>query len=259
MSGTRPDSRPAPAISGSALLIAAHGDCGGEGGDLLANELARRVRQSHCYDEVAIGFMRGKPAIEEAAAHITSGHIRIYPLFMSDGYYAQKAIPERLGIHDGVDALGHDVAIDPPLGLNPDLPHLLVKAASQSAQLASIQPASATLLLVAHGSRSSDHSADAARAILRAFADAGVFAQIEVAFLEQEPTLAAALASCARPTVVLGLFTGRGMHAEQDVRALVQALREPSVILVEQLGGYAPIIELVASELCSAKRRRPAE
>lgn len=259
MSGTRPDSRPAPATSGSALLIAAHGDCGGEGGDLLANELARRVRQSRCYDEVAIGFMRGKPAIEEAAARIASARIRIYPLFMSDGYYAHKAIPERLGIHDGVDALGHQVAIDPPLGLNPELPQLLAKAAAQSAQSAGIQPASATLLLVAHGSRSSGHSADAARAILQVLSDAGAFARAELAFLEQEPAFAGTLTSCARPTVVLGLFTGRGMHAEQDVRTAVQGLDDGAVILVEQLGGYAPIIELVASELCSADDRRSAE
>lgn len=232
-------------------MIAAHGDCGGDGGDMLAIELAKRLRLAKCFSEVTVGFMRGTPTIEDAAARITSGNVRIYPLFMSDGYYAQKAIPARLGIEGGIDVRGHHVAFERPLGLNPRLPKLLAQAAAEAALSSGMQPAAATLLLVAHGSSNSNQSADAARAIQSSLAATKTFARTDLAFLEQEPEFLATLQSCRRPTIVMGLFTGCGMHAVDDVRAAVNALQGEPIILVEQLGGYAPIIELIASELCN--------
>ena len=86
-------------------MIAAHGDCGGERGNVLAIELARRMRLSRRYQEVVVGYMKSAPTIEEAAARIGAERIRLLPLFMSDGYYVREAIPRRLGIHDGVRAM----------------------------------------------------------------------------------------------------------------------------------------------------------
>lgn len=251
MSGTRSHSPPEPATrAGSeALLIVAHGDCGGPGGDMLAQELARRMRQTRCYDEVAIGFMRSQPLVEEVVSHITSDNIRLYPLFMSDGSYVRDAIPKRLGITDGVDALGHRVSIDEPLGLHPKLPELLMSAAAGAALGNGIQPKSASLLLVAHGSSLSPHSGDVARHIRDCIARGGAFSDVEVSFLEEAPFFADALGRCVRPTFVLGLFAGGGMHAADDVRGAVIALGNPQVHVVEQLGGYAGIIELVTADL----------
>ncbi len=217
---------------------------------MLAIELAKRLRLAKCFSEVTVGFMRGTPTIEDAASRITSGNVRIYPLFMSDGYYAQTAIPGRLGIEGGIDARGHHVAFERPLGLNPRLPKLLAQAAAEAALSSGMQPSAATLLLVAHGSSNSSQSADAAHAIRAGLEATSIFARTELAFLEQEPEFLPALRACRRPTIVMGLFTGCGMHAVDDVRAAIHALAGEPVILVEQLGGYAPIIEMIASELC---------
>jgi hypothetical protein len=35
-----------------------------------------------------------------------------HPLFMSNGHYVSEAIPKRLGIRKGMDALGHQVTIE---------------------------------------------------------------------------------------------------------------------------------------------------
>lgn len=234
----------------------AHGDCGGETRNVLANELARRVRAARCYDEVSVGYMRCGPSIEDAAARITSEHIRLYPLFMSDGYYVRDAIPQRLGLHDGVDSFGHRVVIDDPLGINPQLPDMLLAAALQAAHVAGIPPEAATLLLVAHGSGNSPHSAAAALAIASEIASRQSFGGVETAFLEEAPLFAEAIAACPRPVVVLGLFAGGGLHADDDVRAAIRELNDPQVHLVEQLGGYARIIELIVAELCRCRGSR---
>jgi sirohydrochlorin cobaltochelatase len=213
------------------------------------------VRQAERYDEVAVGYLRGSPSIEEAAAHITSDSVRLYPLFMSNGYYVSEAIPKRLGISDGVDALGHHITIQEPLGLHPELPQLLLAAAIDAAAGKSILPKSAALLLVAHGSAHSPHSAAAARQVRDRMAGRDLFAAVEVAFLEEEPLFVPSLKSCPRPTFVLGLFAGEGMHAGDDIHGAVAALKDPDVHIVEQLGGYAEIIELVAGQLLSKHKR----
>lgn len=231
----------------------AHGDCGGEARNVLANELARRLRAARCYDEVSVGYMRCGISIEEAAARITSGHVRVYPLFMSDGYYVRDAIPRRLGIQDGVDSFGHRVDIGEPLGVNPNLPDILMSAATQTAHVAGIRTEDATLLIVAHGSGNSPHSAETARAIAGQMSERRMFGRVETAFLEEAPLFSEALLDCPRPLLVLGLFAGGGLHAEDDVRAAIRELNDPRVHLVEQLGGYARIIEMIAAELCRCR------
>jgi sirohydrochlorin ferrochelatase len=249
MSGTRQDSRPGPATRG-ALLIAAHGDCGGEGNNVLANELARRIRKARCYDEVAVGFMRGGPTIEEAMSQICSEVVRVFPLFMSDGYYVRDAIPRRLAIKNGRDVFGHRVVIDRPLGLYPGLPILLSGAARRFIQTRGLSATQVTLLLVAHGSGKSEDSARIARAIGEDISRAQFFSEVKVAFLEEAPLFPDVLKHCRRPVVVLGLFAGNGMHADEDVRNMVKELSDPSVVVIEQLGGYADVIELIVSSIC---------
>lgn len=236
-------------MAGEALLIVAHGDCGGERGNVLANELARRMRLSRRYDEVAVGYMKTAPLIEEAAARIGVERVRVFPLFMSDGYYVSDAIPRRLGMHGGIDAMGHEVRIETPLGLLPGLPPLLLKAAVETARGEGKEPGASHLLLVAHGNSNSSHSADTARQIASEMAEAGVFASVDTAFLEEKPFLGEVLAASPRPLFVFGLFAGCGMHGQDDLHAAVEALGDGNVHIVEQLGGYAGVIELIAGGL----------
>jgi sirohydrochlorin cobaltochelatase len=193
--------------------------------------------------------MKCAPSIEEASMQIGCNRIRLYPLFMSDGYYVRDAIPGRLGIANGVDAQRRRIRIDAPLGLHPGLPRLLANAASRAALGDGIVPSSATLLLVAHGSATSTRSADVARRLRDAIAGECAFARLEVAFLEEPPFLPETLSACPRPVIVIGLFAGCGMHVEDDLHGAVQALGDSSVFILEQLGGYAGMIEMIAADL----------
>jgi len=216
---------------------------------MLARELAHRVNQAHRYEEVAIGFLRCGPSVEEAASHIRSARIRLYPLFMSDGYYVREAIPRRLGIQNNTDSFGHRVSFEEPLGLNPRLPDVLLTATVNAALARGVRPNAAHLLVVAHGSSKSPHSAEVARRITTYIASGKAFASVEVGFLEEEPYFAARLAEMPRPLFVLGLFAGEGMHNGDDLHQAVDSLGDPAVHIVEQLGGYAGVIELVAASL----------
>jgi sirohydrochlorin ferrochelatase len=216
---------------------------------MLARELARRMRHAAGFDEVAVGYIRIAPSIEDAARGLSSPRVLVYPLFMSDGYYVRQAIPERLGLRAGRDNWGHKVQIAEPLGVSPELPALLDAALRSAAGAHGLDAPRTHVLLVAHGSTKSPHSADVARSIARKVEDGGRFASVSPALLEEEPFLAEALGSLPRPLLVLGLFAGEGLHGGDDLSAAVRVLNDPEVFVVEQLGGYAGVIELIARSL----------
>jgi sirohydrochlorin ferrochelatase len=250
MSGTRSPSPAAPATDpGRALLIVAHGECAGAGDNMLARELARRMKLAGAFNEVAIGYVRIAPSIEDAARGLASPSVLVYPLFMSDGYYVRQAIPERLGLRTGRDTWGHKVRIAPPLGVSPDLPVILDAALRSAAGAHGLDPGGAHVLLVAHGSTKSPHSADVARSIVQRVEAGRRFASVSLALLEEEPFLADALRDLPRPLLVLGLFAGEGLHGGDDLTEAVRALDDQQVFIVEQLGGYAGVIELIARSL----------
>lgn len=252
MSGTRSHSPPERATEPGAetLIIAAHGDCGADARNVLALQLARRIRACGRFADVQIGYVKCGRSIEEALNSARAANVRIYPLFMSAGYYVREAIPARLA--QALDIPGGEsrIRIEPPLGLHPGLPHLLLSAARAAAAGRDIDSRSATLLLVAHGSRQGMESAEAAHRLQQAIGSENAFANVAVAFLEQAPYFADALASAPRPLIVLGLFAGNGMHVEDDLRGAIRTLGDPAVLLVEQLGGYADVIEMIAEDLC---------
>src|SRR5512144_3198870 len=95
MCGTRSPSPMEPATdrpcgsSGTAILLAAHGerrqDATNEGVFRLAQGLARRGLAS----EVAAGFINGVPTISDALVNLAARRIIVYPLFVSSGYFTR--------------------------------------------------------------------------------------------------------------------------------------------------------------------------
>ncbi len=231
-----------------ALLIVAHGDRGGTEDNRLALSVAERLRETGGYAGVAVGYVRGHPALQEAAAELGAARLRVYPLFMSDGYYVKKAIPERLGVgEEGAP----EVRIEPPIGVHPDLPGLLADAAARTVREAEKEPTDHNLLLVAHGSSKSSASADAAAAVGDEIRAQGRFREVTLAFLEEPPFLDDALASAAGPLCVLGLFVGQGMHGGEDLPRAIRSSKRDDVVLAPALADIRALADLICAELAA--------
>ncbi|MDX1710749.1 MAG: CbiX/SirB N-terminal domain-containing protein [Rhodovibrionaceae bacterium] len=229
-----------------ALLIAAHGDRGGARNNRLALEVAERMSESGRYDAVGVGYIRSEPSVEHAAAALMPARLRVYPLFMSDGYYVRRAIPQRLGLgEEGAP----DIRIDPALGLDPELPELLAAEAEEAIRAAGAEPLETTLLEVAHGSSKSRASADAARGIAARVKEVGRFRDVECAFLEEEPFLAQALEQLTGPLCLQGLFIGQGMHGAEDLPEAVAASGRQDVVMAPPLAESPRLVELVCRRL----------
>jgi sirohydrochlorin ferrochelatase len=75
----------------------------------------------------------------------------------------------------------------------------------------------------------------------------GRFAEVRIALLEEEPSLAEALGGARGPAIVIGLFAGDGLHAGRDVPRLIGALDRNDVAFAGPVGGWPELADLVAA------------
>ncbi len=104
------------------------------------------------------------------ALHGVTGAVRVYPLFMADGWFTQTHLPARLA-----EAGATDVIQLPPFGLDPAVQSLTVTMALEAAAALGRTPAETEILLAAHGSFKSDAPAAVARAVAALLAHQGKF------------------------------------------------------------------------------------
>lgn len=225
----------------TAVLLAAHGerrpDAGNEGVFRIARELSDRGLA------VAVGFISGVPSVKDALGTLAAGRILVYPLFASSGYFTRDRLVQIL---DEANNDGRDIEMLTPLGLDPGLPDVVLEQARQAARGLGFDPGACTAILLAHGSKRNPASRQSTERMARAIDQLAVFRKVEVAFLEEEPSLDVAAASVAGPAVVVGLFSGEGLHGARDAPGLVARLRRHDVVFAGIMGSAPGIADLVA-------------
>lgn len=204
------------------LVIAAHGDRGGEAPNSLLLAHAGTLATSGTFQRVTAGVLKGEPSLEtalsEAAADETA-RLMIYPLFMARGYFTETVLAERIA---GA-GLGDRAIILPPLGADPAVPPLLLRQAIGAACSAGWATSETRLVVAGHGSKFSRASAAATRRAALAMLSVSPFADVEIGLLEEPPFLGDVLAATGRQTVVTGFFSGDGLHAGEDVPGAIRA------------------------------------
>ncbi len=227
------------------LILAAHGERGGAGNNASLIAHAEAMAAVPGIAAVAAGVLKGDPTLEDALASVASAgstDILVYPFFMSDGYFVEKVLPQRIR-----DA-GHEgkARILPPLGLDPGLPSLMLETALKSAGEAGFDPAASRLLVVGHGSQGSRASALATELIALKLANKAVFSDVTAAFLEEPPFVRESLEGERPPTVVAGFFSGDGLHAAQDVPEAI-AWSGAQAVYAGSIGGHAGVTGIIAA------------
>jgi len=235
--------------SGDALLIAAHGARGGleAAGNEAAFRLARNLQARGLTSEVAVGFIRGAPDIGTALGGLRAARVFVYPLFVANGYFTRDRLAELL---DRARAGGREVVVAAPLGLDPGLPQLVADFAGHAAAGAGLETADCAVILLAHGSKKNPMSGQSTSRIAAELVASGRFATVGAAFLEQEPALAGAAAGLSGPIVVVGMFSGEGLHGASDVPRKVADLagtRREKVVFAGVIGSAPGVEDLITA------------
>lgn len=248
----------------TALIIAGHGDRGGgvpgraDRNQTILNH-AERLRLTTPFAAVGAGLLKGEPDVEAAIAAALAVKPRalvVYPFFMANGYFMRTVLRERITALQ----LPCPVHFAGPLGLDPRLPAMMLEAARKCAESHHVAPSSARLLVASHGSKIGPASAEATRDVVAKIAAADVFQTAEAGFLEEEPFVAAQLAACRQPTVVIGFFSSGGMHAAEDVPAAI-AKTGADAIYAGPIGASAQIPRLIQTAVldCLQNLQNPAQ
>ncbi|TPQ30505.1 hypothetical protein C2U70_26235 [Bradyrhizobium guangdongense] len=227
--------------SRTALLLAAHGerrpDATNAGVFRIAEVLASRGL------DVAVGFISGVPTIKEALQTLVADRVLVYPLFASNGYFTRDRLVQIL---DEANNTGRSIEMLTPLGLDPGLPNVVLQQAGDAARAHGLAPETSTLILLAHGSQRNPASRQSTEELARTLERRVVFARVAVAFLEEPPSLDDAVASIEGPAVVLGVFSGEGLHGAKDAPGLVARIGRRDVVFAGIMGTAPGIAELVA-------------
>jgi sirohydrochlorin ferrochelatase len=238
------------------LLIAAHGERSPDATNEGAVRIARAVSAHKLVSEVGVGFINGAPTIREAFVTLTAPRVIVYPLFASSGYFTRDRLVQLL---DEANGGGRDVEVLAPLGLDPGLPDLVLDRATAIARERGFAPDESTVILLAHGSRRNSASREATEQVARAVERGAVFRGVGIALLEERPFLAEAMALVEGPAIVVGLFSGEGMHGAGDAPRLIAELARSDVAYAGVIGSVAGIEDLVARSVAEALRGTAAK
>jgi len=236
----------------TALLIAAHGERQPGAGNEGATRIARAIRERGIVSEVAVGFINGSPTIEEALGGFTARRVVVYPLFASNGYFTRDRLVQLI---DEAGGNAREIEILPPLGHDPGLPALVVDHIRRAALESGVAPLGSTAVLLGHGSRRNPASREATEWIAREIAKYEVCRDVAVAFLEQRPCLEETARSVAGPAIVVGIFSGEGLHGARDAPRLVAQLGRKDVFYSGVIGSAPGIEKVVARSVQSALAR----
>lgn len=233
------------------LLLVAHGSSVNEDSARAALTHAARLRALRAFGEVHVAFWRQEPFLTGALDRFAAARVFVAPLFMSEGYFTEQAIPEALGLkspdeptfercqrrgerhicycravgtHDSMT----DVVLDRALEVVTRYPFPAVPPQGETA-----------LLLAGHGTERNAHSRRAIEWHAERIRSRAKYAEVAVAFIEEEPRISAACQITTAPNlVVVPFFISEGMHTTEDIPRLLG--ERESVIQQRLIAGLPP-------------------
>lgn len=206
-------------ITRDALLLIGHGSTilPDAARPLLAH--AEVIRASGRFAEVAVGMLLGEPNVAAVFATLTAPVVHVVPFFLEDGYITRIAIPDLILPFASASRV---IRFCPPVGLHAGIATLLEARLLRHCEMFGIVPKSLSVLLVGHGSAKGPGRARALRRNAAALEAGGRFGWIRVAYLEEAPFAAEALASARGHVVaVVGYLVNEGRHAIKDLPWLI--------------------------------------
>lgn len=248
----------------AALLLVGHGSSRIPASRTTTERLAREVAAQGRFAEVRACFWKEDPMV--ALDLVAARRVFVVPNFAGDGIFTRELIPKRLGLSGLRTCLdGREVIYTAPVGCHPGIAGLLKRRALVHCRSHGIAPAKTAILVIGHGSRRPGMvSTTPAEVAARLAADA-VFAEVRVAYIEQDPAVGDWPALVSAPVVLAQpLLVSEGMHASEDLPP-VFGLTTPTggpvqvagrtVWLMDGIGRDRQVVAMILDQVRDAERR----
>lgn len=230
-----------------AIVLAAHGDRGGDGGNAHLSGHAETLTEQGRFAGVFYGALNAEPAIESAlgeADACAAEQIVVVPLFMSAGYFVKTVLADRIA----AASLKTPTGIMQPLGLDRRIALVMLEHALRTTKAAGVTASEAQLVVVGHGSKQGPESADATKRAARLISGHSPYAGVETAFIEEAPFLADVLKQYDGTSVVAGFLSGDGLHAGEDIPEIIKT-SGARALYTGPIGLHPRVPELISSAI----------
>jgi sirohydrochlorin cobaltochelatase len=155
---------------------------------------------------------------------------------------------------EGATGASSGVTVCRPIGVHPRLSGMIATKALALCATNAWRPADTALLIVGHGTERHPDSGATAHRHAAQIAGQGIFAEVAVGFLDEQPRVPRAFAALsATHCVVVGLFVDAGEHGEEDIPALFA----PAADRAAYAGPIGPdplITELILDQVHAARK-----
>lgn len=223
------------------LLIIGHGSTvNGDSGATIFQHAAE-LRGRGLFADVKEGFFKIEPRIGAALASIQTPRIFVVPLFVSEGYFTQQAIPQELGLSAeaatqamtpaGFELKGRRLFYCAPVGTHPLMTEIILARALEVTEEPTAphpHPArqsslsSTALVIAGHGTKLNAESRKSIERQVELIRGRKMFAEVHPAFLEESPRIADIPQFVqAQRIVVVPFFMSDGLHVCEDIPVLL--------------------------------------
>jgi sirohydrochlorin cobaltochelatase len=209
----------------AALLIVAHGSTVNPDSSAPTLAHAAEIRRRKVFADVGCAFWKEEPSLRDAIFLFDQELIRevyVVPNFISEGYFTQTVVPRELALNGRITKRpnGQIWKYSEPVGNHPMMTELLLKRAQEVAP--GIDPAEASLLIVAHGTDLNENSAVAAKREAEKIRALGKYAAVLNIYMEEPPLVSNwRKLTTTRNVVVVPFFISDGLHSYEDIPELL--------------------------------------
>lgn len=222
-------------FSDAALVLVGHGSTVNAESSKPVSQHAKELRQRGLFAEVHEAFWKQEPKVDAVIEAIVAPRIFIVPIFISEGYFSERVIPQALGFRTEpaeecfarvkADA-ARRVAYCRPVGTHPSMTRvLLARAQKVVADFPAPEcpaPKDLTMIIAGHGTGEDENSRKAIDTQVEIIRKMGFYAAVHSAFMEEEPRIQ----DChklvqTRNMVVVPFFISDGLHVTEDIPVLL--------------------------------------
>ena len=255
MSTTRSTSRQEPVTrfadwSGHGLLLVAHGSERSTGPNRQLLAQADTLRARGIFSDVEAAVLYGEPSLAKALQKLSPRPILTMPMFMCDGLFTRKIIPEQITIACAeIDSIGEMINC-PPVGLSEGLASLIANRVSAKVAKSGQKDHEVSVILVGHGSTASDASWQATERHAFRLRRLGQYRDVQTAYLDQHPLFDDVLSGQEGPVYVVGLFVAAGLHAADDIPMKIVSSRvAQNICYLGAIGSDPGMIDLALDQI----------
>ncbi len=238
-------------FSDATLVLVGHGSTLNAESAAPTYQHAKELRRRGIFAQVLECFWKQEPAIAEVLR--TAAKVRrvfVVPLFISEGYFTEDAIPRALGLRTSdqpgfprVQKRGESTLYyGQPIGTHDSMTDVILARAREVAEKFPFprapKPADTALFIAGHGTPKNENSRKAIERQVEVIHQQRIYAEVYPVFMEEEPRVSDGYRmASARNLVMVPFFISDGLHSFEDIPV---ALGEPERAVRERLKSGQP-------------------